>query len=47
MAEPKNIDALVEVEYCLGRYLDSNIAGIMDDVRSDLTRKQGEERADT
>lgn len=46
MAEPKNIDALVEVEYCLGRYLDSNIAGIMDDVRSDLTRKQGEERAE-
>ncbi len=46
MAEPQNIDALVEVEYCLGRYLDSNIAGIMDDVRSDLTRKQGEERAE-
>lgn len=46
MAEPKNIDALVEVEYCLGRYFDSNIAGIMDDVRSDLTRKQGEERAE-
>ena len=46
MAEPKNIDALVEVEYCLGRHLDSNIAGIMDDVRSDLTRKQGEERAE-
>lgn len=46
MAEPKNIDALVKVEYCLGRYLDSNIAGIMDDVRSDLTRKQGEERAE-
>lgn len=46
MAEPKNMEALVEVEYCLGRYLDSNIAGIMDDVRSDLTRKQGEERAE-
>ena len=46
MAEPKNMDALVEVEYCLGRYLDANIAGVMDDVRSDLTRKQGEERAE-
>lgn len=46
MAEPKNMDALVEVEYCLGRYLDANIAGIMDDVRRDLTQKQGEERAE-
>lgn len=46
MAEPKNIEALVEVEYCLGRYLDANIAGVMDDVRSDLTKKQGQERAE-
>lgn len=46
MAEPKNMDALVEVEYCLGRYLDANIAGVMDDVRSDLTKKQGQERAE-
>ena len=46
MAEPKNMDALIEVEYCLGRYLDANIAGIMDDVRRDLTQKQGEERAE-
>ena len=46
MAEPKNMDALVEVEYCLGRYLNANIAGIMDDVRRDLTQKQGEERAE-
>ena len=46
MAEPKNMDALVEVEYCLGRYLDANIAGVMDDVRSDLTREHGEERAE-
>lgn len=46
MTEPKNMDALVEVEYCLGRYLDANIAGIMDDVRRDLTQKQGEERAE-
>ena len=46
MAEPKNMDALVEVEYCLGRYLNANIAGIMDDVRRDLTQKQSEERAE-
>ena len=46
MAEPNNMDALVEVEYCLGRYLNANIAGIMDDVRRDLTQKQGEERAE-
>lgn len=46
MAEPKNMDALVEVEYCLGRYLDANIEGIMDDVRRDLTHKQGQERAE-
>lgn len=46
MAEPKNMDALVEVEYCLGRYLDANIAGLMDDVRRDLVKKQGQERAE-
>lgn len=46
MAEPKNMDALVEVEYCLGRYLDANVAGVMDDVRRDLTKKQGQERAE-
>ena len=46
MAEPKNMDALVEVEYCLGRYLDANIAGEMDDVRRDLIKKQGQERAE-
>lgn len=46
MAEPKNMDALVEVEYCLGRYLDANVAGVMDDVRQDLIKKQGQERAE-
>lgn len=46
MAEPKNMDALVEVEYCLGRYLDANVAGVMDDVRRDLIKKQGQERAE-
>lgn len=46
MAEPKNMDALVEVEYCLGRYLDANVAGTMDDVRRDLIKKQGQERAE-
>lgn len=40
------MDALVEVEYCLGRYLDANIAGVMDDVRRDLIKKQGQERAE-
>lgn len=46
MAEPKNMDALVEAEYCLGRYLDANIAGVMDDVRRELIKKQGQERAE-
>lgn len=46
MAEPKNMDALVEVEYCLDRYLDANVAGVMDDVRRDLIKKQGQERAE-
>lgn len=46
MVEPKNMDALVEVEYCLGRYLDANVAGVMDDVRRDLIKKQGQERAE-
>lgn len=46
MAEPKNMDALVEAEYCLGRYLDGNVAGVMDDVRRDLIKKQGQERAE-
>lgn len=46
MAEPKNMDALVEVEYCLGRYLDANVVGVMDDVRRDLIKKQGQERAE-
>ena len=46
MSEPKNMDALVEVEYCLGRYLDANIAGVMDNVRRDLIKKQGQERAE-
>lgn len=46
MAEPKNMDALVEAEYCLGRYLYANIAGVMDDVRRDLIKKQGQERAE-
>lgn len=46
MAEPNNMDALVEVEYCLGRYLDANVAGVMDDVRRDLIKKQGQERAE-
>lgn len=46
MAEPKDMDALIEAEYCLGRYLDANIAGVMDDVRRDLIKKQGQERAE-
>ncbi len=46
MAEPKNMDALVEVEYCLGRYLDANVAEVMDEVRRDLIKKQGQERAE-
>lgn len=46
MAQPKDMDALVEAEYCLGRYLDANIAGVMDDVRRDLIKKQGQERAE-
>ena len=46
MAEIKNLDSLAEVEFCLGRYLDGNIKGIMTDVRKDLTRKQDKERAD-
>ena len=46
MAEPKNMDALVEVEYCLGRYLDANEAEVMDEVRRDLIKKQGQERAE-
>ena len=46
MAEPKNMDALVEVEYCLGRYLDANVAEVMDEVRRDLIKKQGLERAE-
>lgn len=46
MAEPKKMDALVEVEYCLDRYLDANVAGVMDDVRRDLIKKQGQERAE-
>ncbi len=46
MTEPKNMDTLVEAEYCLGRYLDANIAGVMDDVRRDLIKKQGQERAE-
>lgn len=46
MAEPKNMDTLVEAEYCLGRYLDVNIAGVMGDVRRDLIKKQGQERAE-
>lgn len=46
MAEPKNMDALVELEYCLGRYLDANVVGVMDDVRRDLIKKQGQERAE-
>lgn len=46
MAELKNMDALVEVEYCLGRYLRTNVAEVMDEVRRDLTKKQVQERAD-
>lgn len=46
MVEPKNMDALVEAEYCLGRYLNANVAGVMDDVRRDLIKKQGQERAE-
>lgn len=46
MAEPKDMDALIEAEYCLGRYLDANIAGVMDDVRRDLIKKQGQVRAE-
>lgn len=46
MAELKNMTALAEVEYCLGRYLSGNIGGIMSDVRRDLTEKQGQEILD-
>lgn len=46
MAELKNMDALVGVEYCLGRYLYANVAGVMDAVRCDLVKKQGQERAE-
>lgn len=46
MAEIKNMEALAEVEYCLGRYLDGNIAGIMDETRRFLTSKQAQECAD-
>lgn len=46
MARPYNMDALVEVEYCLGRYLSANVAELMDNVRRDLIKKQGQERAE-
>lgn len=46
MAEFKNIDALAEVEFCLGRYLDDNIAKIMDETRAFLSSKQAQEYAD-
>ena len=42
----KNLDTFAEVEFCLSRYLNSNIKGIMKDVRSDLTAKQAKETAD-
>lgn len=46
MAELKNMNGLAEVEYCLGRYLDGNIAGIMKETRTYLTTKQAEEYVD-
>lgn len=42
----KNMERLAEVEYCLGRYLDGNIKGVMTNVRDDLTRKQQKEKSD-
>lgn len=42
----KDPDALAEVEFCLSRYLDGKIKRIIQDVRSDLTGKQIQERAD-
>ena len=42
----KNLDTFAEVEFCLCRYLNSNIKGIMKDVRKDLTAKQAKETAD-
>ena len=46
MTEIKNMKGLAEVEYCLGRYLDGNIAGIMKETRAYLTARQAEEYAD-
>lgn len=46
MAGLKNMNGLAEVEYCLGRYLDGNIAGIMKETRTYLTTKQAEEYVD-
>lgn len=43
MAELKNTKGLAEVEYCLGRYLDGNISGIMKETRAYLTARQMEE----
>lgn len=42
----QNINELAEVEYCLGRYLDGNIAGIMKETRDYLSTKQVEEYAE-
>ena len=46
MTELKNMNGLAEVEYCLGRYLDGNIAGIMKETRTYLTTKQAQEYVD-
>lgn len=46
MAGLKDMNGLAEVEYCLGRYLDGNIAGIMKETRTYLTTRQAEEYRD-
>lgn len=42
----KNLNALAEVELCLGKYLDTHIKSVMKDVRKDLTAKQIKETAE-
>lgn len=46
MTELKNLKSLAEVEFCLGRYLDSNVTEVMESVREELTRRQLKERTE-
>lgn len=46
MTELKNLKSLAEVEFCLGRYLDSNVAEVMESTREELTRRQLKERSE-